>query len=107
MYEIVGEQMAFRYEIYIVSEKSKWIHISDSWGSYEREPFDFLVKYIQGERKLYSVGEDQYRIEKDPYKLIYQWDSCFGIVIIYKDEDDRETVLSFIQEKINKLNNIV
>lgn len=98
--------MTFRYKICIVSEKSHWIHIHDNSNGYEYDPFVFLVKYFQGESKLICVGEVQYRIEEDPFELVYQWDSCFGIVVIYKDKDDKDSVLSFLQRHIDELNKI-
>lgn len=98
--------MTFRYKISCVSEQSRWIHIGDDYSGYECDSFVNLVRYIQGERNLICVGEVQYSIEEDPYELVYQWDSCFGIVVIYKNKDEKDDVLAFLQRHIDELNKI-
>ncbi len=97
-------EMTFRFKISAISEKSRWIHIQDNSDGDEYSSFVYLVKYLQGKGKLLCVGEVQYRIEEDPFELVYQWDSCFGIVVIYKHKDDIDSVLSFLQRHIDELN---
>ena len=39
----------------------------------------------------------QYRISNDKFDLIYQWDDLFGIVILYKDSDKVEEVITDLE----------
>ena len=39
----------------------------------------------------------QYRIANDKFDLIYQWDDLFGIVILYKDSDKVEEVITDLE----------
>lgn len=48
-------------------------------------------------RKKLDWMEMQYRITNDKFDLIYQWDDLFGIVILYKDSDKVEEVISYLE----------
>ncbi len=39
----------------------------------------------------------QYRISNDKFDLIYQWGDLFGIVILYKDSDKVEEVITDLE----------
>jgi hypothetical protein len=97
--------MNYHYKIGIVDEKEKWIFIShDEWD--EIDAFVNLVKDIQNEcnGKIIEVGDTQYKVEGSLFNLIYQWDSCFGSVVIYNRNEQKEPAIEFLQGHFNKLN---
>ncbi len=97
--------MNYHYKISIVDEKEKWIFIShDNWD--EIDAFVNLVKELQKDcnGKITEVGDAQYKIEGSLFDLIYQWDSCFGSVVIYNRNEQKEPVIEFLQAYFDKLN---
>jgi len=96
--------MNYQYKIISVDEKERWIFIGNADPS-ESNAFINLVKAIQSDRngELICVGEMQYKIEGDPFGLIYQWDSCFGSVVIYAYNEQKDAVLEFLQIYFIKL----
>jgi hypothetical protein len=43
------------------------------------------------------MGDAQYKIAGSGFDLIYQWDSCFGSVVIYNEKRHKESVIEFLQ----------
>ncbi len=93
----------FKYEIYNISEKSRWIFIKsdDEYNLDLEEPdaFVYFVKtiksYLGG--NIVPAGDTQYQISNDKYKYVFQWDDLFGIVVIYPDSltsEEARTILS-------------
>lgn len=97
--------MNYHYKISIVDEKEKWVFISHD-DCYESDAFVNLVKAIQSDcnGKTINVGDVRYKIEGSELDLIYQWDSCFGSVVIYNKKEQKESVLEFLQRYFIKLN---
>ena len=98
----------YTYRISRISENDRWIHIEcneeDSILKYE--PFAELVKAItkkwnnnEFQGNIISTGKMQYRINNDPYNLIYQWDDLFGIVIDYINVSDLKRLKTFLLEE--------
>lgn len=100
--------MNYQYKIIMVNEEERWIFISDS-DPFESDAFVNLVKAIQSDLngKLTCVGEVQYKIEGDPFGLIYQWDSCFGSVVIYENNEQKDAVVEFLQNYFIKLEHTI
>ena len=48
--------------------------------------------------KIESVGDTQYRIHGDGLGLMYQWDSCFGISVIYPENVTEEDAIEFLKQ---------
>lgn len=57
---------------------------------FQKVPDSFykLLETISGRigGSIVEVGDMQYKIKNDEYDFVYQWDSLFGIVIIYPKE---------------------
>lgn len=96
--------MNYQYKIISVDEEERWIFIGHA-DPFESDAFINLVKAIQSDRngELICVGEMQYKIEGDPFGSIYQWDSCFGSVVIYANNEQKDAVLEFLQIYFIKL----
>lgn len=79
--------MEYRYKIWYINERERWISIgsNDDSDTEEEDSFVYLVKWIQAETKgkIKEVGWMQYKIDGDGIGFIYQWDDLFGITIIY------------------------
>ncbi len=92
------------YEIVAVEENRIYMryHYRD-----ELDGFIMLLKSIEGEvdgRILQVDGNEiQYTIEKDPYGLIYKWDSKEGIVIFMEHAQDADRVIEMLQYQFQKL----
>ncbi len=97
--------MNYHFEIMSVNEKERWIYINHDC-SFEIDAFVNLVKAIQSDcnGKIISVGDVQYRIEGSKLDLIFQWDDCFGSVVIYNKKEQKEFVIEFLQSYFVKLN---
>ena len=97
--------MNYHYEIIIVNEKAHWIHINhDYWD--ESDAFFYLLKHIQKEcnGKIIDVGDMQFKVLGSVFNLIYQYDDCFGSVVIYEKDEQKESVIAFLKANFNKLN---
>lgn len=97
--------MNYHYEIMLVNEKERWIFIKhDNW--IESDAFINLLNTIKSDcnGKTIEVGDDQYKIEGSELELIYQWDSCFGSVVIYNKKEQLESVIDFLHCYFIKLN---
>ncbi len=83
----------------IISIQENWIFIRHNYRD-ELDGFIMLIKSIEGEL---DGSEIQYTIDKDPYHLIYRWDTREGIVVILENKDDTESVLQMLQYHFEKL----
>ena len=95
------------YKLNLVS-KERWIFISGKDSVDEPNEFNKLVKeyqsHLSGTIKVVS-DKMQYAIDNDPLKLIFQWDSCFGITVVVPMETDitnAENVISELCERLNR-----
>lgn len=91
----------YQYEIISINEKDRWIFLrADEWDLEEPDAFLYLLCRIRDDLNgtIVEVGSDCYTIEKDPCSLIYQWDSCFGITIVYPQDLSYESVLDFLSK---------
>lgn len=90
----------YEYKIKRIDETNKWIYVEDMYSLYnEADAFIHLIKAVSERNggNIINVGEMQYRITNDKFDLIYQWDDLFGIVILYKDSDKIEEVISYLE----------
>ena len=81
----------YEYKIKHIDRTNKWIYVEDMYSLYNE-----AVSERNG-GNIINVGEMQYRIANDKFDLIYQWDDLFGIVILYKDSDKVEEVISYLE----------
>lgn len=94
------------YKVYNITS-DRWIFISCE-DTNEPDEFVALVKEyslnVSGSVKAYSE-KTQYIIDKDPLKLIFQWDDLFGITVIVPDKTDiklAEKTLIDLCESLNQ-----
>ena len=91
--------MTFSYVISSINEDERWLFVSSNDDDInETDSFVFLLKSIaaQTNRKIREIGNFQYTIEDDPLQLIYQWDSLFGIAVIYPEKVSVEQARAFL-----------
>lgn len=98
----------FTYKISRINEKDKWIFISSNGNYDEPDAFIALVKGIaeQSNEKITDIGYCRYKISNQPYDMTFQWDDLFGIVVEYKNADDKENVSDYLLRLINCLKGI-
>lgn len=93
--------MEYRYEVLNINRLENWITLTsnDEFDFEEPDSFIYLLKKIRDEinGKIESVGDTQYNIHGDGLGLIYQWDSCFGISVIYPDTVTAEEAVDFLK----------
>lgn len=94
-----------KYKIAHVSNQDGWISIydtSDDSPNYDAESFAELLKLFQKKCNgtIKDIGNMQYEIENLPVQIIFQWDSCFGSVIIIKNLKKLDDVVEFIAKVI-------
>lgn len=91
----------------ITSIRDNWIFIRHNYRD-ELDGFIMLIKSIEGELdgRIIQVDSDviQYTIDKDPYHLVYRWDTKEGIAVILENMNDEEAVLQMLQYHFEKLN---
>ncbi len=79
--------MNHQYKILHVNRENCWITITsdDKFDREEPDAFVELLRKIQDHTggTIKKVGDIQYRISGDGLDFIYQWDSLFGITVIY------------------------
>ena len=90
----------------IGSISERWIFITSASYDEPDELIDLVREYqayLSG--KIVAVPDDmQYTIDNDPLKLIFQWDSFFGITVITPDNIDMATAEKALQDICNRLN---
>ncbi|SFB11356.1 hypothetical protein SAMN05216249_109123 [Acetitomaculum ruminis DSM 5522] len=90
------------FKITSVSEESRWIFLCyDEWDVEESDSFIELLKLVRADLKgdLKDLGMNRYTFNNDPLKLIYQWDSIFGIVVEY--QDNKNAALDYLNRIIS------
>lgn len=94
--------MEYIYRISSINEKERWIYISsnDEFDLEEPDAFAHLVQRIRRgvSGTIKDIGNMRYKIENDELDLIYQWDSCFGITVIYPSDELKDAAKSFLQQ---------
>ena len=90
------------------SGNSSWILIFHEYATVDTDSFVALLKSVQSELggKIVKVrNEDvQYMIDNDPMELVFQWDSCFGNVVIIQDGRYRDSAVALLERRCIKLN---
>lgn len=99
-------ELEHRYKILTVSYDSGWLFIDDDIDDCQMddpESFVSLIKMFQQEYggEVKNIGDIQYEITKLPVDLTFQWDSCFGNVIIVKNIGEIDKAVSFINRIID------
>lgn len=92
--------MQFKYSISKINNELRWIYIDEENTPFDEEDaFIHLVKSISYacNGTIYEVGELQYRIKGDKHNLCYQWDDLFGIVVIYNEDENLNSVIKYIK----------
>ena len=92
--------MTFSFVISSVNENDRWLFVSSNDDDInETDSFVFLLKSIatQTNGKIREIGDFQYTIEDDPLQLIYQWDSLFGITVVYPESVSVEQARAFLE----------
>jgi len=94
--------MDYNYKILYINKKERWITIksNDKFDSYEPDSFICLMKRIRDGTNgiIEDIGDTRYRINGNGLKLIYQWDGCFGISIIYPKGSHLDGVIKFLEQ---------
>ena len=94
--------MEFTYRILYINESERWITIVSNEGTDFETPESFIElinrikNHVNG--KVVEVDELKYKVLGDGLGLIYQWDSCFGITVIYPSHSKKEEVISFLNK---------
>ena len=86
----------------------RWIFISGHDSFDDPDEFVALVKEYQSllGGELVAVSDDtQYAILNDPLKLVFQWDSCFGITVIVPYETNIAAAEKAMLSLCSRLNN--
>ena len=93
--------MEYKYKIFQVNSKERWIYIksNDELDHEEPDAFVYLVKKIQSDTggTIEKVGDGRYILKNNDPRFVYQWDDLFGIVVIYPEhlsEDEAKIFLS-------------
>ena len=93
--------MEFTYRILDINESARWITIVSNEGAdlEEPEPFIELINRIKNHvnGKVVKIDELQYNVLGEELGLIYQWDSCIGITVIYPSDRKKEEVITFLK----------
>jgi len=92
------------YEVLGIDRKYRWIYLhADEWDDEEEDSFVRLIKTISEDLngKIISLGMGVYIIDNVPYDLKFQWDTCFGITIVYSKDEELGAVLDFLGKYIN------
>ena len=91
----------FHYKILMVSEESRWIYLTaERWDCEEPDAFVALVKRIAEDLKgtIVDKGMTTYQIDNDLCRLTYQWDTCFGITVVYPEDVSSSAALDFLNK---------
>lgn len=96
--------MIYQYRIAHINRNERWISLSSNseYDCEDIEPFVFFLKKISGDvgGEIEDIGDLRYLIHNDGLGLIYQWDSCFGISVIYPDHATEKMVIKFLEKYI-------
>ena len=92
-----------KYGILDINEGS-WIFLHCNEDDLDTpDAFIELVKRAQKilGGKIINLGEVRYRIENDNLNLIFQWDSCFGMVVEVPSSSSYEKAVQFLKSICN------
>ena len=98
------------YKINMITEEDGWI-VLDTAGNYKygSDPVKMLAQSIADEcgKEMFQPyeGDAQFMIKGDPYKLIFQYDDCFGSVVILDKLSDKDEVVALLERHFEKLKN--
>lgn len=90
-----------------LTSSERWIFIFGDDSYDESDEFIALVKEYQSQLggKITAVSDEtQYRITNDPLKLIFQWDSLFGITVIVPFTTDITMAQNAMRHLCDRLN---
>ncbi|MDI9519749.1 MAG: hypothetical protein QM308_01115 [Bacillota bacterium] len=96
--------MKQNYRIKNIDHSQKWIFISDDSTKYwEYDGFTDLIKKIADscDGTIRCIGDTMYKITGDRFDLTYQWDTLFGIVVIYKHESQLDEIKKYLEAFFN------
>lgn len=89
------------------SSTERWIFIYAEQNIEDTEEFVIFVReyelLLSGEVFLVP-GDLHFRVTNDPLKLIFQWDSLFGISVIVPDETDMNTAMKTMRNLCDIIN---
>ena len=91
-----------------LTSKERWIFVSSENSFDDPSEFIELVKVYQSHLSgtIQAVSDKmQYIVDNDPLRLIFQWDSCFGITVVVPTEIDianAEKAIKGLCKKINQ-----
>ena len=92
--------MEYTYSIRSVNKEDRWISLTSNnkWDLEEPDSFVFLLKKIRDrvQGHIVEIGEMCYGIPEDGLGLSYQWDTLFGISIVYPQTTPAEMVIDFL-----------
>lgn len=90
----------------ITSIEENWIFIRHDYRD-ELDGFIMLMKSIESDldgRIIQMDGDDiQYIIQKDPFNLIFRWDSTYGMAVIVNNIADMNNVIAMLEYHFDKL----
>lgn len=90
------------------TSKDRWVFI---FAEDSMETPDTFVEFVKEYETQLSgnifkaPGDVRYSIDNDPFHLVFQWDSLFGITVVVPEETDistAENVLKHLCEKLNQ-----
>ena len=79
-----------------ISSTERWIYIYAEQYIEDTEEFVIFVREYElllSGAVLLIPGDIHFIIDNDPLKLVFQWDSLFGISVIVPKETDMETAM--------------
>jgi len=89
------------------SSTERWIFIFAEQNIEDTEEFVIFVReyelLLSGEVFLVP-GDLHFGVTNDPLKLIFQWDSLFGISVIVPDETDMNTAMKTMRNLCDIIN---
>lgn len=93
--------MKYQYRITHINREEHWISLSSSgeFDCEDTESFVFLIKKIKDsvEGEIEDIGDTRYLVHNDGFGLIYQWDGCFGISVVYPSGVTDKAVIKFLE----------
>lgn len=97
--------MDYKYNIISIDEKQRWIFLkADEWDLEEPDSFEYMLNkicsHVNGE--VIDKGDYRYVITNDPCNLIYQWDTLFGITVIYPTDASKDKAVEFLKTILNE-----
>ncbi len=94
--------MKYQYKITHISRDERWISISSNgeFDCEDPESFLILLKRIKDSigGEIEDIGDTRYLIRNDGFGLIYQWDDCFGIYVIYPRNVTEKPIINFLEQ---------